>query len=827
MPVMKPLEEINTGAELEADALLEIVDDAEAPSDDGYIIDDEGNLVEASDEEEAQPTEFGDNLALFMEDTDLNALAGDLIQFFDEDLASRSEWEKTYKKGMELLGFKIEKRTKPWKDACGAFHPLLAEAVIRYSSEAILECFPPSGPADVSILGTITPELLQRKTRVKDELNYQIVHRMPEFRTELEMIFWQQPLAGSSFQKTYFDRMLGRARSVMVGAEDFIVAYGCSDLTTCGRYTERMYPSEMEIKRSIAKGVYKKYDMTAMGPMADEIKDATDEMAQQEESGTLNERRVLLEMYVDLDLKGFEQEVPVNYVVTIDYNQREILAIYRNYNEENIYERNKPLYAHYKYLPGYGFYGTGLAHVLGGLTESATSIMRQLVDAGTLSNIPGGLKARGLRIKGDDNPIRPGEFRDVDVSGGKITDSIAWLPHKEPSAVLQGLLQSLIEEGRRIGSVADAKLADMNQSSPVGTTLAIIERVMRVMSATQARSHVALDWTLKLLAEIIATEMPEKYDYPIEGNYNRKQDFGPPLAIIPVADPAATTVAQRIMRYRAAMDNSTQAPQVYDMVYFHRQMLELLEIKNADRIIPLPDDMKPLDPISEGIAILNGKPVKAFLEQDHESHIKVHMAQINDPMIAAMVGQSPQANMIISGAHAHVQEHLGFAWRRRMEQEMGVQLPPPDQPLPPDQAAQLAAMAAEAADKVLERSKGEAAAMEAQQAQQDPKVMVDMAELEHKNRVLEFEMAEAARKHKEHKEKLDTAKKIAALKAATEDDKIEYKKEELEVRTAEKLATEGARLKNQRQVAKLQTDASKEIAKQNRASRPKAKPKKS
>jgi hypothetical protein len=567
--------------------------------------------------------------------------------------------------------------------------------------------------------------------------------------------------------------------------------------------------------------------MTAMGPMADEIKDATDEMAQQEESGTLNERRVLLEMYVDLDLKGFEQEVPVNYVVTIDYNQREILAIYRNYNEENIYERNKPLYAHYKYLPGYGFYGTGLAHVLGGLTESATSIMRQLVDAGTLSNIPGGLKARGLRIKGDDNPIRPGEFRDVDVSGGKITDSIAWLPHKEPSAVLQGLLQSLIEEGRRIGSVADAKIADMNQASPVGTTLAIIERVMRVMSATQARSHVALDWTLKLLAEIIATEMPEKYDYPIEGNFNRKEDFGPPLAIIPVADPAATTVAQRIMRYRAAMDNSTQAPQVYDMAYFHRQMLELLEIKNADRIIPLPDDMKPLDPISEGIAILNGKPVKAFLEQDHDSHIKVHLSQINDPMIAAMIGQSPQANVIIAGAYAHVQEHLGFAWRRRMEQEMGVQLPPPDQPLPPDQAAQLAAMAAEAADKVLERSKGEAAAMEAQQAQQDPKVMVDMAELEHKNRVLEFEMAEAARKHKEHKEKLDTAKKIAALKAATEDDKIEYKKEELEVRTAEKLATEGARLKNQRQVAKLQTDASKEIAKQNRASRPKAKPKKS
>lgn len=829
MPVSKPLsldpsifqnqpsddEEIEIGADDE-------VSEGEAGDPDGYGFDEEGNFVESENDKDDGPpsTDYGDNLAEYIEENKLGILVEELLRLFDEDEMSRDEWEKTYKRGLQLLGFKTEKRTKPWKDACGAFHPLLAEAVIRYSSEAILECYPPSGPADATILGQMTPDRIKQKSRVKDELNYQIVHKMPEFRTELEMIFWQQPLAGSAFQKTFFSKILKRPQSVHVAAEDFIVSYGCTDLHTCGRYTERMYIEENDLKRAQAAGIYIKYDPSSVGPEHSEIKDVTDELSGQEESGTLQENRVLLEMYVDLDLPGYEMEVPVNYVVTIDKTERKIIAIYRNYKEDNPFERNKPLYSHYKYLPGFGFYGTGLAHVLGGLTYSATSILRQLVDAGTLSNIPGGLKARGLRIKGDDTPIRPGEFRDVDVSGGKIGDSIAFLPNKEPSAVLGGLLQSLIDEGRRIGSVADAKINDMDKSSPVGTTLAIIERVMRVMSASQARSHVALDYTLKLLGEIIADEMPDKYDYPVEGNFSRKQDFGPPIAIVPVADPAATTIAQRIMRYRAAMENSQMAPQVYDMAFMHRQMLELLEIKNADRIIPLPEDMQPIDPISENMAIINGKPVKAYIDQDHESHIKVHMSAMHDPMIAQMVGQSPNANAIMAAGQAHLQEHIAFAYRRRMEQEMGGHLPPPDQPLPPDQAAQLAAQAADAADKVLNRSKGEAAQMQADAAQQDPQLQQAKDELAFKREELQFRREDAVRKSQETDRRLETQRAIAALKAALDDNNLDFKKEMAAITQALDLAKENKRLKTQRDVADKQTKSAERIAKENRASRP-------
>lgn len=819
-------------------------DDGDLP--DGYEMDDEGNVVESVKAEDNVPApQFGDNLAKFLSDTENSILAKELIELFEWDEDTRSEWMKSYKRGLELLGLKLEERTQPWKGACGAFHPLLAEAVIRYSSEAILECWPASGPASYAIMGDETPDLLKRGQRVASELNYQLCHRMTEARLEQEMVFWRQPLAGSVFKKVWYDPVLKRARTRMVPAENFVVQYGASDLQTCGRFTEVIDATLNDIKRYIAAGYYIKYDPQKTPPIEKrEIKDKTDKAAGQEESGMTQDTRPLLEMYVDLDLEGYEDPdgVPLPYVVTIDKIDHKVIAIYRDFKSENKYERNAVCYSHYKYLPGFGFYGTGLCQVLGGLTDSATKILRQLVDAGTLSNIPGGLKTRGLRIKGDDNPIRPGEFRDVDVGSGKIQDNIQFLPHKEPSETLRQLLDGLIAEGRRIGSVADAKIQDMDKSSPVGTALAIIERVMRVISATQARSNEALGHELKILAGIIATKMPDKYDFPVEGDFSRSEDFGPPINVIPVADPAATTIAQRIMRYRAVIDMAAQAPQVYDLALLHRQLLELLDIKNAHRIIPIQEEAKPMDPVSENMDILAMRPVKAFIEQDHDSHLKVHLAAMQNPLIQQIVGQGPNANQIVAAMSAHVQEHLGFAYRARMEKAMGRRLPPPGQPLPPEQAAELAAAAAEAADTVLQRDAAEAQMMANQATMADPKIQLEYAKLEDKKEDRQVKLIDIDRKYKSDKEDRDALIATTLIKDANEDKKLTLKERDLNIRAAVDLTrtehqvdtqaeTEDKRIQSQERIAAKQAAATRAAAKtaaksKPAASKPARKPKK-
>ncbi|NBX97471.1 hypothetical protein EBQ81_01205, partial [bacterium] len=730
-------------------------DDDGLPEDDGFEIEFYDDLpedltfdgYEVAGEDEDAPAgseDFDANLAAYIDDRDLAKIANELIELFEEDDDNRSELKETYKKGMELLGLKIEERTDPWEGACGVYHPLLAEALTRFSSEAIMETFPAGGPALTKIIGEETPELLKRARRIKDELNYQLTKKVPEYRLELEMIYWRQPLAGSCFRKIWWDPDLRRIRSAMVPFENFVVSYGTTALETSPRYTHVQYADENAIRKLIARGVYRDYEFGSDVTDKDDIEEETDKQTGVESSTLVDTRRKILEMYVDYDLPGFEDErgIALPYVISIDVNAQTIVSIYRNYPEGNPLERNRKCFFHYKYLPGFGFYGTGLCQLLGGITDSATSILRQLIDAGTLANIPGGLKTRGVRIKGDDSPIKPGEFRDVDVVSGKLSDGLIFLPHKEPSPVLAQLLQSLIDEGRRIGSVADAKIADINQQSPVGTTLAIIERVMRVMSAVQARVNVTMSEELEYIAHLLQERGDPEYEYPVEGDYLRSEDFGPPIQILPVADPSATTISQRMIRYQMALEMAGTSPHLYDLARLHRQAMEILEIKDADKIVPLADDMAPVDPVSENMNILMMRPVKAFLQQDHQAHIQVHMAAMQDPMIQQMVGQSPNAPAIQAAAMAHIQEHLAYAYRQKMEEALGVALPPPNEALPDAVEAQIARLAAAAAPVVLGKSQQEAAAMAAQQAAQDPKLAIEQRKDETKR--LEIQQREEA-----------------------------------------------------------------------------------
>ena len=678
---------------------------------------------------EVKLSSFDDNLAENMDEGDLQMISEELLQFIQDDITSRKDWERTYKEGLDLLGLRIDERTEPWDGACGVYHPILSESVVKFQSETILETFPASGPVKTKIIGKITREKEEAAARVQDDMNYELTEVMVEYRNEHERLLWNLPITGSAFKKVYFDPSLNRQVAMFIPAEDIIVPYGASDLQSSPRVTHRMHKTENQIRKLQVAGFYREVDLTEPQRNITEIQKKKDE-----EAGVNivdDDRYMLYEVHVDYDLPGYEDEdgIALPYVITLA-STGEILSIRRNYLEDDETRQKRMHFTHYLYIPGFGFYGFGLIHLVGGFAKSATSILRQLVDAGTLSNLTGGFKSKDLRVKGDDTPIAPGEWRDVDVTGMTIKDSIVPLPYKEPSATLYNLLNTIVEEGRKFASVADLKVGDMSNQAPVGTTLAILERTLKVMSAVQARVHAAMKQEFKLIAAIVRDYTPESYSYEVDAPKKAKQADYDMVDIIPVSDPNASTMAQRVVQYQAALQLAQSAPGIYDLPQLHRQMLEVLGIKNVAKIIPIEDDQKPMNPVSENMAVLAGKPVKAFLYQDHEAHMKVHISAMKDPKIAALVGQNPQAPVIQAAMMAHINEHIAFQYRVEIEKMLGVSLPPPDEQLPEDIEVELSRVVATAAEKLLEKDQAEAAQQQAQEAAQDPVIQQQQKELE-------------------------------------------------------------------------------------------------
>lgn len=703
--------------------------------------------VELPDEEDdglggegEEDTSFDANLAENAS-TQTLLITADLVDDIDNDRNSRKDWERTYIDGLKLLGLKPEERTEPWMGACGVVHPMITEAVVRFQSETITETFPAQGPVRTKIIGKETPDKKKAAQRVEEDMNYQLTERMVEYRAEHEKMLWSLPATGSAFKKVYYDPGLGRQVSMFVPAEDLLLPYGTSDISSCHRVTHVMRKTKNEIIKLQKAGFYVDIDLPDPEKTKDDIQKAKDK-----ETGFTDiqdDRYTLYECHVDLDLPGYEDKdedsnetgIALPYVVTILKGSLDVLAIRRNWKEDDPLKLKRQHFVHYQYVPGFGAYGFGLFHLIGGYAQSATSITRQLVDAGTLSNLPGGLKSRGLRIKGDDTPIAPGEFRDVDVGSGTIRDSILPLPYKEPSQTLFQLLGAIVEEGRRFAATADVKVSDMSAQAPVGTTLALLERQLKVLTAVQARVHFSLKQELGLIAEIIRDYTSDEYNYEPETDAPKakKSDYSH-VDILPVSDPNAATMSQRIIQYQAVIQLSQSAPQIYDMPLLHRGMLEVLGIKNADKLVPMPDDMKPQDPITENMNLLKGDPVKAFIHQDHEAHIAAHNAMQQDPIIAQMMGQNPNAQQIAAALAAHLADHVGFAYRQKIEAQLGIPLPPPGEDLPPEVEVALSSLVSQAAQQVLQQSQQQAAAQQAQQQAQDPVLQMQMKELEIKGK---------------------------------------------------------------------------------------------
>jgi len=799
--VMTPATTFKEMAEPDVSIEVENPDSVSIETEDGgMIIDFTGEQVE-----EIMSGGFDSNLAEQIEESDLQAMAGELISSFNSDRQSRSEWAKSYVKGLDLLGMKIEERQQPWAGSSGVFHPILTESIVRFQAQAMGEIFPASGPVRTKIVGKMSVEKTEQAARVENEMNYLLTEEMTEYRDETEQMLFKLPLAGSAFKKVYYDPIMERPCAMFVPAEDFVVSYGASDLMTCERYTHVMKKSSNDIAKLQDNGFYRDIELPDPEPDMSDIQEKYDEL--DGESATIedDDRHTLLEMHVEMEMpEPFEEEdgIARPYVITLDKSSRTILSIRRNYYEDDKKKRKRQYFVHYRYLPGLGFYGTGLIHLIGGLAKSATSILRQLIDAGTLSNLPAGLKARGLRIKGDDSPLMPGEFRDVDVPGGAIRDAITFIPYKEPSSVLYQLLGNIVDEGRRIGSVADIQVGDINAQAPVGTTLALMERSMKVMSGVQARLHAALKNELRLLSNVIRDYMGSVYAYEMEGDFDRTKDFDDRVDVIPVSDPNAATMSQRVMQYQAALQLAQQAPQLYDMGKLHRQMLEVLGIQDAKEIIKLPDDIKPSDPVTENMAMLKQEPVKAFKYQDHEAHIKVHMAAANDPKIKEIVGQSPFAGAIQAALSAHITEHVAFQYRKEIEKNLGVAMPNEEKPLPEDTEEELSRITAQAAEKLLQQNTAEMQQQEALKQQQDPLTQIQQRELKIKEDELE------------HKKQMDLAKlELDAMKAKN-NEKIQTERLESEdrregVRIAAKLATDAS--KDQKEEAKLVMEAAKQL----------------
>lgn len=683
--------------------------------------------------------DFNANLAEKISEDALETLAGELTGEFEDDVASRKDWMQTYVDGLELLGMRLEERSEPWEGACGVYHPLLSEALVKFQSETIMATFPASGPVKTQIIGKETTQKKDAAERVQADMNYQLTEVMTEYRSEHERMLWGLGLSGNAFKKVYYDPSLERQVSIFVPAEDVVVPYGSETLQNAPRVTHVMRKTENELKKLQVAGFYRDIEL---GPPMNTLDDVEKKIA--EKMGfraTTDDRYKLLEIQVDLDLEGFESEdgVALPYIVTMEKGSGTILAIRRNWEPDDDTHQKRTHFVHYGYIPGFGFYYFGLIHLIGAYAKSGTSILRQLVDAGTLSNLPGGLKTKGMRTKGDDTPISPGEWRDVDVASGTIRDNILPLPYKEPSLVLKQLMDQIVDEGRRFASAADLQVSDMSAQAPVGTTLALLERQLKVMSAVQARIHFAMKQEFKLLKNIIAAYAPTEYSYePQEGPRRARQQDYANVDVIPVSDPNAATMSQKVVQYQAVMQMAQANPQIYDMVELNKQMLEVLGIKNVHKLVPAAEDQKPRDPVSENMAVLNMKPVKAFLYQDHEAHIQVHMTAMQDPKIAQLVGQNPQANAIMGAMMAHINEHIAFEYRKQIEEQLGVPVDIPDyedgETIPEEMEVQISRMMAMAATKLSQKNQAEAAQQQAQQAAQDPIVQMQQKELELKER---------------------------------------------------------------------------------------------
>ena len=744
--------------------------------------------------------DFDANLAEFITDNELQELAGDLLSDFDDYIDARKDWMQTYVDGLELLGMKIEERSEPWEGACGVYHPLLSEALVKFQAETIMETFPAAGPVKTKIIGKETPAKKDAAERVQDDMNYQLTEVMVEYRPEHERMAWGLGLSGNAFKKVYFDPSLNRQVAVFVPAEDVVVPYGASNLETANRMTHVMRKTKNDLRRLMVAGFYKDIDLPEPQNTLDDVeKKIAERMGFR---ATSDDRYKLLEMQVYLDLPGYEDKdekgkdtgIGLPYIVTIEKTSQEILAIRRNWHPEDETCQKRNHFVHYPYIPGFGFYAFGLIHLIGAFAKSGTSIIRQLVDAGTLSNLPGGLKTKGMRVKGDDTPISPGEFRDVDVASGTIRDNILPLPYKEPSQVLLALMNQIVEEGRRFAGAADLKIADMSSNSPVGTTLAILERTLKVMSAVQARVHYAMKQELKLLKEIIADYTPEEYDYdPVAGSRRAKKSDYDQVDVIPVSDPNAATMAQKVVQYQAVMQMAQANPQIYDLVELNRQMLEVLGIKNIGKLVPSAEDFKPKDPVQENMNILNGKPVKAFIYQDHQAHIQVHQSAMQDPKIAQIVGQNPKAQMIQAAAMAHINEHVAFEYRKQIEEQLGIPLPEMDKELPKDMEVEISRMMALAAQKLLTKDQAEAAQKQAQQAAQDPIVQMQQQELMLKQKEVEL---------KEKKLAMDAAAKADEIDLERE--RIEAQKEIAGMQVGAKVAAEKAKFEGEMQIKGLE-----------------------
>lgn len=731
--------------------------------------------IELSPDDENTDEDFDANLADFMSDSALDALGGELVADFDKDINDRKDWIRTYVEGLKLLGLKYEERTEPWNGACGVFHPMLTESVVRFQSEGIMETFPAAGPVKTQILGKDTPIKEEASARVREDMNYQLTEVMVEYRPEHEKLLWNLPLSGSAFKKVYYDPSIGRQVAMFIPAEDIVVPYGASNLERAERVTHVMRKTENEILKLQEAGFYSDVDL---GEPSGELDDIEKQKAEETGMSAVQDDRFrILEMHVDLDLKGYEHKdkdgemtgIALPYVVTVEKATTKILAIRRNWYEDDELHIKRQHFVHYQYIPGFGFYGYGLIHLIGGYAKSATMLIRQLVDAGTLSNLPGGLKSRGLRVKGDDTPIAPGEFRDVDVPSGSIRDNILPLPYKEPSQVLFALFQNIVQEGRQFASSGDMNVSDMSAQAPVGTTLAILERTLKVMGAVQARMHYSMRQEFRLLKAIIADYTPEEYDYePVDGSRRAKKSDYDMVAVIPVSDPNAATMAQKIVQYQAALQLAQTAPQLYNLPLLHRQMIEVLGIKNAAKLIPIEDDATATDPVQENQNVLTGKPVKAFIEQDHQAHIAVHTSMLQNPKIMGLVGQTPQGQALTAAMMAHINEHLAFAYRKEIEQTVGLLLPTEEQEknMAPEVAAQVAQLSAQASMRMTQQAQSAAAQQQAQQQAQDPLIQMQQQELQIKMQELQL---------KQQKQQIDAAAKADQLRI--EESRIAAQKE--------------------------------------------------
>ena len=742
--------------------------------------------------------DFNANLAEDMDEGALTELSGDLIGEYDADINSRKDWLTTYVDGLELLGLKVEDRTEPWPGACNVYHPLMTEALVKFQAETMMETFPAAGPVKTQIVGKQTKEKEEAAQRVKDDMNYQLTQEMPEYRPEHERMLWGLGLAGNAFKKVYYDPSFERQVAMYVPAEDIVVPYGASSLETAERVTHVMRKTKNELRKLQVAGFYKDVDLG--DPFVD-IDEAEKKIA--EKLGfnpTEDDRYKILEMHVNLDLENGDSEdgIALPYIVTIEKGTGTILAIRRNWNPDDDRKLKRNHFVHYGYIPGFGFYCFGLIHLIGAFAKSGTMILRQLVDAGTLSNLPGGMKSRGLRIKGDDTPIAPGEWRDVDVPSGAIRDNILPLPYKEPSQVLNQLMNQIIEEGRRFASAADMKVSDMSANSPVGTTLAILERTLKVMSAVQARIHYAMRQEFRLLAGIIRDYTPEEYSYEPEiGNRRAKQSDYDCCEVIPVSDPNAATMSQKVVQYQAVMQMAQANPQIYDQVELNRQMLEVLGVKNIGKLIPNAEDKRPKDPVSENMDIINMKPVKAFIYQDHQAHLQVHMSAMQDPKLMQMMSQNPQAQMIQAAALAHINEHIAFEYRKQMEEQLGVALPKPDENLPEDVELELSRLTAQAAQKLLAKDQAEMQQQQAQQQAQDPLIQMQQQELQLKAQDLqikqqktEADIAIEQQRLELEREKLASQERLEGAKLGAQATKEKQKEESTKVVQGIKLGME-------------------------------------